>query len=499
MSYIPNETYAAVDLGSNSFHMIVANYNDDRLQVIDKLKEMVRLASGLDAGNNLTDEAAGRGIQCLERFGQRIREIPRRNVRVVGTNTLRKARNGQAFLRAARQALGHGIEIISGLEEARLVHLGVAHFMYNEADKRLVVDIGGGSTEVIIGKGFQPLEMESLYMGCVSITQRFFDDGQITVKKMRKAILSARQELEIVESRFKKTGWSTAIGSSGTNLCIHDIIRNQSWSDSGITAAGLERLKAALIDAGDITKVNFEGLSEQRRPVFAGGVAILCAVFEALQIDRMVVSEWGLREGLLHDLLGRLHDRDIRDKTIVDLEQRYAIDKEQAQRVKDSACHLFNKTREPWSLSRDTDLKLLTWSARLHELGMTVAHAQHHKHGAYLISFSDMPGFSNQEQQKLATLVRTHRRKFPPPEELATVPQEDLPGVMRLCILLRLAVLLNRSRSSSDLPRIRISAGDDNLVLKFPKDWLAEHPLTLTDLETEAEFLQAVKFTLTFE
>lgn len=499
MSYIPNETYAAVDLGSNSFHMIVANYSDDRLQVIDKLKEMVRLASGLDARNNLTDEAAAKAIQCLERFGQRIREIPRSNVRAVGTNTLRKARNGAAFLRTARQALGHGIEIISGLEEARLVHLGVAHFMYNETDKRLVVDIGGGSTELIIGKGFQPLDMESLYMGCVSITQQFFEDGQISAKKMRKAILCARQELEIVETRFKKTGWTTAIGTSGTNLCIHDIVRGQSWSDGGITAVGLERLKAALIDAGAVNKVNFEGLPEQRRPVFAGGVAILCAVFEALQIERMAVSEGALREGLLYDLLGRLQDQDVRDKTIADMELRYTVDKEQAKRVEDSACQLFNRTRESWSLSRDADLKLLIWSARLHELGMTVAHAQHHKHGAYLISFADMPGFSNQEQQKLAMLVRCHRRKLPAPEEMAAIPQEELPGVMRLCILLRLAVLLNRSRSSNDLPRLRISAGDDSLAVKFPKNWLADHPLTLTDLETEVAFLQAVKFTLTFE
>ena len=499
MSYIPNETYAALDLGSNSFHMIVANYSDDRLQVIDKLKEMVRLASGLDAGNNLTDEAAARGIQCLERFGQRIREIPRRNVRAVGTNTLRKARNGPAFLRAARQALGHGIEIISGLEEARLVYLGVAHFMYNDTDKRLVVDIGGGSTEVIIGKGYQPLDMESLYIGCASITQRFFEDGQITAKKMRKAILAARQELETVESRFKKTGWSNAIGTSGTNLCIRDIIRSQSWSDSGITAAGLERLKAALIDAGDINKVNFEALSEQRRPVFAGGVAILCAVFEALHIERMEISEGALREGLLHDLLGRLHDRDIRNKTVADLEQRYAVDREQASRVEGSVCELFNKTREAWSLSRDTDLKLLSWSARLHELGIAIAHAQHHKHGAYLISNSDMPGFSNQEQQKLALLVRTHRRKFPPPEELASVPQEELSNLTRLCVLLRLAVLLNRSRSSNDPPKIRVSGDENSLSLKFPKDWLSERPLTLADLETEAEFLRAVKFTLTFD
>lgn len=499
MSSVSDETYAAVDLGSNSFHMIVANYNEDRLQVIDKLKEMVRLASGLDELNNLTDESMARAIQCLERFGQRIREVPRRNVRAVGTNTLRKARNGQAFLRAARQALGHGIEIISGLEEARLVYLGVAHFMYNENDKRLVVDIGGGSTEVIIGRGFQTLQRESMYMGCVSITQRFFGDGTVTAKKMRKAILAARQELEIIETGFKNTGWNAAIGSSGTNLCIHEIIRNQSWSDGGITPGGLERLKAALIDIGDLNKVDFEGLPEQRRPVFPGGVAILCAVFEALEIDRMTVSEGALREGLLHDLLGRLRDQDTRDKTVADLEQRYTIDRDQAKRVEETVGMLFTKTRESWSLSRDSDLKLLQWSARLHELGITIAHAQYHRHGAYLISYSDMPGFSNQEQMKLAMLVRSHRRKLPPGEELAAIPQDEQPGLMRLCILLRLAVLLNRSRSNRALPRFKTVAGEDSLALKFPKDWLPTNPLTLADFESEAEYLQAVKFTLTFE
>ena len=248
-----------------------------------------------------------------------------------------------------------------------------------------------------------------------------------------------------------------------------------------------------------MNKVNFSGLPEQRRPVFPGGVAILCAVFEALEIDHMTVSEGALREGLLHDLLGRLHDQDTRDKTVADLEQRYAIDKDQAKRVEDTVCLLFNKTREPWSLSRDADLKLLKWSARLHELGITIAHAQYHRHGAYLISHSDMPGFSNQEQLKLAMLVRSHRRKLPPAEELASIPTEDQPAVMRLYILLRLAVLLNRSRSNRPLPRIKATAGEDSLTMKFPKDWLQSNPLTLADLETEADYLQAVKFTLTFE
>jgi exopolyphosphatase/guanosine-5'-triphosphate,3'-diphosphate pyrophosphatase len=491
------QTFAAVDLGSNSFHMIVANYSDGRLQIIDRIKDMVRLASGLDQRRNLNAEASERALQCLERFGQRIRELPRGRVRVVGTNTLRQARNGRAFLARARQALGHPIEVIAGREEARLIFLGVAHTIYNETEKRLVVDIGGGSTELIIGRGYTARHMESLYMGCVNVSEKYFGDGEISAKRMRRAMLFARQELESIEQAYRKAGWDSAIGASGTIQAIGEVIREKGWSDDGITARALTALREALVDAGRIDKFTAASLSERRRPVFGGGVAILSAVFEALGIERMTVSEGALREGLLYELIGRTRRQDVRDQTIRDLATRYAVDADQARRVEASAQMLFAAVQVSWALDPEQDAKLLAWAAQTHEIGLSVAHAQYHRHGAYLLTFSDMPGFSRQEQFNLAMLVRLHRRSFEA-EEMEEAAETDRVRLRCLTVLLRLAVLLHRSRSANALPEIGIHAANNFLRLTFPKDWLAEHPLTQTDLESEAELLRESAFTLEF-
>jgi exopolyphosphatase/guanosine-5'-triphosphate,3'-diphosphate pyrophosphatase len=499
MSYhTPHESYAAVDLGSNSFHLLVANYNDNRLQVIDRLKETVRLASGLDDKNYLTETAMDKAVKCLERFGQRIRELPRANIRAVGTNTLRKARNGSRFLTRAYAALGHPIEIISGLEEARLIYQGVAHSVYDNRDRRLVIDIGGGSTELIIGQGFQPQKMESLYMGCVGVSQKYFDGGGITAKRMRNAILFARQELESIEASYIKTGWDSAIGSSGSILSIREIIKAQGWSNDGISSDALHRLKEALISAGHANQLDFPDLSDDRKPVLAGGVAILSAVFEGLQLQRITCSDGALREGLLYDMLGRLQDEDIRDSTINEIAQRYAVDNEQAERVKSTVTRIFDKVRDDWDLAKKPDLLLMQWAALIHEIGLAVAHAQYHRHGAYLISNSYMPGFSNQDQIKLATLVRVHRRKFPV-EELQQIPEHDRERVLRLCILFRLAVLLNRSRFYAAPPKFKTTAKNQELKLSLPKRWLQDHPLTRADLESEAGYLKEIGFKLTFK
>ena len=497
-NYIPYESYAAVDLGSNSFHMIVANYNDGRLQVIDKLREPVRLASGLDHNNFLSDESMARAIQCLERFGQRIREMHRTNVRAVGTNTLRKARNGARFLARAADALGHPIEIISGLEEARLIYSGVAHSVYDNQDSRLVIDIGGGSTELILGRGFQPIAMESLYMGCVSISKEFFSDGEITAKRMRNAILFARQELEAIEASYIKTGWDSVIGSSGSILSIREAVRAQGWCDDGISAASLEKLRAALIELGNADKINFTGINEDRKPVFTGGVTILSAVFEALKIDRIITSDGALREGLLHDMIGRLQDEDIRDNAVREIARRYSIDVEQADRISATATRLYEDVKYAWEFTNDPDLKLLQWAAAIHEIGMAITHAQYHRHGAYLVSHSNLPGFSNQDQLKLSILIRSHRRKFPQ-TELINIPEQDRTDVLRLCVLFRLAVLLNRSRFYTSLPTIKVEAESNELKLIFPDGWLSDHPLTRADLETEATYLENINFKLQFK
>lgn len=492
-----DESYAAVDLGSNSFHMIVASLVDGRLQIIDRMKDMVRLASGLNDKHELSKESMQQALECLQRFGQRIRDIPHVNVRAVGTNTLRQARNGSAFLSQAHSALGHPIEIIAGREEARLIYSGVAHSLYDEVNKRLVVDIGGGSTELIIGKGFDTYYTESLYMGCVNVEQRFFDDGKIKAKKMRRAILFAMQELESIETAYKKMGWEQALGSSGTIMTIRDVVQAQGWCDSEITASALARLVDALITVGDSALLDFAGLSERRKPVFASGVAILQGVFETLNLERMSVSDGALREGLLYDLIGRIHDEDIRDKTITAVAQRYSVDMEQANRVRDTAENLFHQVKNAWELDERTDLKLLMWGAIIHEIGLSVAHNQYHRHGAYLTANSDLAGFSRQEQMKLAMLIRGHRRKFPM-EEFESINMSMRAAVIRLSILLRLAVVLHRSRSNSALPEIRISVNKNRIDMDFPPDWLDKHPLTLVDLSTEQGFLQVADIKLVF-
>lgn len=498
MTPIMDESYAAVDLGSNSFHMIVANLVDGRLQIIDRMKEMVRLASGLNDKHELSKESMQQALECLQRFGQRIREIPHLNVRAVGTNTLRQARNGEDFLAHAHLALGHPIEIIAGREEARLIYSGVAHSLYDEASKRLVIDIGGGSTELIIGRGFNTYYTESLYMGCVNMGQRFFDDGKIKAKKMRKAILFAMQELESLETAYKKMGWDQALGSSGTILSIRDVVQAQGWCDVGITASALNQLIETLIAIGDTESINLMGLSERRKPVFASGVAILSGVFEALSLDRINVSEGALREGLLYDLIGRVHDEDIRDKTILDVSQRYSVDIEQANKVRQTADLFFHQVKADWALDKKADLKLLQWGALIHEIGLSIAHNQYHRHGAYLMANSDLAGFSRQEQIKLAMLVRSHRRKFPL-EEFEAITQSRRISIIRLCVLLRLAVVLHRSRSNNSLPEMQLSVNKNRINLKFPSGWLDQHPLTLVDLSTEQSFLEIADIKLNFE
>ena len=496
MSSPMSETFAAVDLGSNSFHMVVAKFEDGQVRIIDRLKDMVRIASGLDSNNNLTEEAMERALLSLRQFGQRIREIPRTNVKAVGTNTLRQARNGKDFLRQARLALGHNIDIISGQEEARLVFIGVAHTFYNDDGASLVIDIGGGSTEIIIGKGFQPKVAESLYMGCVNISRRFFTDGSISGRRMRKAVLFARTELETIETRYRRIGWDTVLGSSGTTRAVADIAVAQGWSEGGITRDAVEQLRNRLIGAGHYDRLYLEGLSERRKPVIAGGLAILSAIIEALDLDHIQICEGALREGIIYELVGRYQNKDIRNTTVADIAVRYGVDREQADKVAKTAATLFDQVCKHWRLD-DSDRDTLLWSAQLHEIGLAIAHAQYHHHGAYLLSNSDMPGFSRQEQQNLSLLVRAHRRKFPIVEFDQADP-DNREKVLRLAILLRLSCVMNRSRSYTAPPKIKAVANTNGLSLKFPDGWLDNHALTRADLEIEAGYLEVVDFKLKF-
>ncbi len=490
---------AAVDLGSNSFHMVVARPVNGHLHVVDRLREPVRLAAGLNGHNQLDEEAQRRAIACLERLGQRLRDMPPGCVRAVGTNTLRKARNSAGFLEAANAALGHPIEIIAGVEEARLIYLGASHSLPDAPGRRLVMDIGGGSTELIIGEHFDPVHMESLFMGCVSLSQTYFADGAITGKALRRAEIAAGQELQTVEQTYRRIGWSSAVGSSGTIRAVGEVLRAQGWGDGGITLPALRRLREALIDAGHVDKlVGMSGLPPERAPVFPGGVAILIATFEALCIERMQVSEGALREGLLYDLLGRIRHEDVRGRTIGMLSDRYHLDHAQAQRVEQTALACLTQVAQAWRLEGECAGNLLQWAGQLHEIGLTVAYSGYHKHGAYLLEFSDMPGFSRQEQKLLAALVRGHRRKFSA-SLFRDLPEGQRERIMRLAVLFRLAVLLHRSRHDTPLPPFALSAEGKALTLAFAEGWLEQHPLTQADLAQEAEFLKEAKFKLAFE
>ncbi|MBI4814764.1 MAG: exopolyphosphatase [Deltaproteobacteria bacterium] len=489
---------AGVDLGSNSFHMIVARLAGVRLEVLDKLRDNVRLQAGLDSDKMLSDEAMGRAIECLSRFGQRLSHMPQGTVRAVGTNTLRQAKNADRFLPLAEAALGHPVEIIYGREEARLIYLGVAHSMPEQPGHRLVVDIGGGSTECILGEGNEPLELHSLYMGCISYSMRFFPDGRIREEDMRRAEIAAQLELRSLTRRFFEQGWTHAVGSSGTIMATADVLRANGWCNQGITQKGLKKLRKAVVAAGNVQELALPGLQPQRAPVFPGGVAILSAVFDALGLEHLAVSDSALREGIVLDLFGRIRHEDARDRTIRHFTRQFTIDELQAERVEKTAAALLEQAKEPWDLGPEACAHNLTWAARLSEIGLSVAYSGYHKHSAYIVLNADMPGFSRDEQRLLAALLESQRRKLRL-ESFSQVRGLLPKTAIRLCVLLRLAVALNRSRSPDPLPTIDLAAKKTSIALRFPAEWLEKNPLTRADLEEEAARLRTAGYDLVVE
>ncbi len=479
---------AAVDLGSNSFHMVVARLADGQPHLVDRLRERVVLAGGLDERKRLTPEIQERALASLRRFGQRLREMKPGSVRAVGTNALRQARNTPSFLVRARAALGHPIEVVSGREEARLIYSGVAHSLADHSGRRLVVDIGGGSTECILGERLQPRVTDSLYMGCVSFTQRFFPRGEIRKQGLDSAVIAAQVELQSIERRYKAAGWDHCIGSSGTILSIDAILRANGWDDRGITRHGLHKLTKSLLAARSVERLRFEGLAPERAALLPGGLAILVAVFDSLGVARMSTSPGSLREGLIFDLLGRIRHEDVRERTIRQYTQRYHLDVEQAARVERTALQLLPQIAHGWNIEGEGERQLLSWAVQLHEIGLSVNYTGHHKHGAYIVQHADMPGFSREDQQVLAAIIGGHRRKLSP-ELFESLPEARAAAARSLCLVLRLAACLNRSRSSRATQRPRLSTRGTVLRLAFPRGWLRRHPLTHADLLAEAEVL----------
>ena len=491
-----HDVLAAVDLGSNSFHMIIARLRDGHFQVLDRLREMVQLRAGLDKDFYLSLEAQERALACLERFGERIRHLPFGDVRVVGTNTLRVAHNSRRFLRQARLALGHPIEIVTGEEEARLIYLGVAHSLAFDQNRRLVMDIGGGSTEFIIGEGFTGLMRESLEMGCVSFSQKYFEKGDTPPEAMQKAILAAARRIRTIQRPYRLAGWTEAIGASGTIRCVANICKEEGWADDGvITGEAIIKLVEKLSDAGSVEKAKLQGLSEERASVIAGGVCVLAAAFDRLGIERMTVSDGALREGLLYDLLGRIQHDDERERTVLALARRYDIDELHADRISVMATQLFEQVAHDWELDYDDLLHRLQWACKLHEVGLAISHNQFHKHSAYLVGHSDLPGFSREEQQVLSVMVRGQRRSFPK-KYIKDLPDDLQLSTQRLTVLLRLAMVFNRGRSEKADTYIKLKVSGKKLILTLPDGWLKEHPLTEADLVHEAEHLKKIDLRL---
>ncbi|MET0581627.1 MAG: exopolyphosphatase [Pseudoxanthomonas sp.] len=477
---------AAVDIGSNSFHMVVARYTLGQLRVVDRLRETVRMADGLDGKGGLSSAARQRGLECLARFGQRIRDIPSLRVRALATNTVRQLASPQSFLVPAETALGHAIEVVSGREEARLIYLGVAHAQPPKpGQQRLVIDIGGGSTEFIIGRGFEQIERESLQVGCIASTRRFFPGGKLSKKRWKEALTEIGAEFQQFAGLYRALGWQEALGSSGTHKAIGEICAAMKLTKGAITAEALPQVRERLLQADHIDRIELPGLSNDRRPIIAGGVLVLEAAFEALGLQRLMVSKAAMREGILYDMLGRGSENDPRDASVSSLTQRYGVDEAQVARVEGTAMRLFEQVADNWALD-DDDARQLGWAARLHEIGLAVAHSQYHVHGAYLIENSDIAGFSRQEQQVLGALVRTHRRGVPK-SAFDALPDRLLLSARRKAALLRLAVLLHRAHDAEPIPKLEATGNGDALQLVMSKKWIDARPLLRADLIGEPQ------------
>lgn len=482
-----HETLAAVDLGSNSFHLQIGRVVDGQIYPLDSVREVVRLGAGLTAEKRIDRATQAKALEALAKFAERLRGFRRGAVRAVGTNALRVAKNSPQFLREARQVLGFPIEVISGREEARLIYLGVAHALPMSSQKRLVVDVGGGSTELIIGTGLEPKLTESLYMGCVSYSLRFFPEGRVDKGRMKAAEVAARQELAGIVRDYRAEGWSEAVASSGTARSIENILRENGFAQEGITKEGVDRLRNLLVKSERADPDRIPGLRPNRAPVLPGGLAILNAVLDELGIDALKVSDGALRHGVLYDLLGRAERRDMRQVTVEQFVRRYHVDSAHAERVRRLALTIYDALAPGGDREDDADRLLLDWAARLAEIGLSIEHAQYHKHSCYILANADMPGFSRMEQARLARIVLAHRGK------LGKIQDAGLEGAdWKLVFALRTAALILRPRTDLRLPFLRVAADAGGFAIDLPQSWLDENPLSAAALESEADHWKAV-------
>ena len=492
------EVIAAVDLGSNSFHMIVGELRHGQLTIIDRIRETVRLSEGLKGKGPLAEPAKARALECLSKFGERLRDMHASSVRTAGTSTLRRATDSAQFQRAAEKALGHPIEVISGIEEARLIYVGVTHSLPPNDGFRLVLDIGGGSTELILGRGRKPAALESLQMGCVVVTEKYFPDGVISKKNFDAARMAAGLKLRPVKAFFREALDIEAIGTSGTIRSTESVARELGLIESNdLTPTAVEQLITEVCRFGNVAELKLPQLSERRAQVWPGGLAILVELLEVLRINRLRTSDGALREGLLYDHLGRLQHEDARERSVRALAKRYNVDKQQAKRVSQTAAMLYEQAKDAWNLNSDLAGKLIRWAAELHEIGLDISHDNFQKHGAYVAENADLPGFPRSEQMLLAYLIATQRKQFDG-ARMKALPRAWRKKALHMSVLLRLAVLLNRSRGSAGPANAGLDISGDRLTLCFDDGWIADNPLTATDLNRECDYLANIDVLLDY-
>lgn len=485
---------AAIDLGSNSYRLEIALLDHGQLKRREYLKETVRQGNGLDADRNLTAEAMQRGWDCLGRFAERLAGFQKHQVRAVATQTLREARNRDVFLQRAEQILGFPIEVISGREEARLIYQGVVHLLPQSDERRLVVDIGGRSTELIIGQGYRPRFMDSYRVGSVAWSMRYFPDGVLSAQAFQTAEIAAQAVLDEALSRCRRGDWDTAYGSSGTVGAVGDVLQAAGWPAGQVSRAGLDWLLERLLKAGHAERLRLDGMKEDRRAVIGGGVSVLRAVFDLLEIDTMQVAQGALRHGALYDLLDREHAHsDQRNASVERLARTFHTDPTQAQRVMRVARHLFQELTQGHDLPEmERHLRKLGWAAQLHEIGTAISHSDYHKHGAYILDHADAAGFTMNELHRLGQLVLGHRGKL----RKLDLQLDDAAFMLQL-MALRLAVVLCHARRDPELRDLRLDwDGEQTVQLQVPARWAARYPQSAWLLQEEVLAWQKTAWSL---
>jgi len=488
--------YAVIDLGSNSFHMLITRLIADGVQTVDKVKRKVRLATGLDEQNQLSEAAMQRGIECLRFFAERLQDISPNNIRIVATATLRIATNADLFLKRAEQVLGYKVELLSGEQEAERIYLGVAHTSNNSA-RRLVLDIGGASTEIVAGGHFDMDKAISLNMGCVTYNHLFFTNGELTDAHFAAAITAAKSELEPFIATYKALGWQDVLGGSGTMQALAEVLVFHD-KPAIITLTFLNELKQQLIACKTINAINIPGLSSERSPVIASGLSILIALFEQFDLKQLQLSSGAIREGLLYEMLPDMRNINIRKRTLASLAQRFHIDLEHAQRVTKQVQRLYQQHAQAWSIQNSNLLSLLNACCALHEIGLLLAFKQHAKHGGYILRHADLPGFDQTERQLMVALIGSYKGDIDTAAfaHLAIASQEQ---AFKLLLIFRLAITLCRRRRDEVLPTYDTHSDDNSLSLTLSKQWLNAHPLLVAELNEEANQLEKLGLTIKVE